>query len=83
MALSIKSVEADRLARELATETGESLTDAIVISLRERLDRHRATRGGGIAVRLRRLQETVADLPLQDPRTAEQILGYDGDGLPR
>jgi len=36
--LSIKSDEADRLARELAAETGESLTEAVVIALRERLE---------------------------------------------
>ncbi|MGO8959535.1 MAG: type II toxin-antitoxin system VapB family antitoxin, partial [Streptosporangiaceae bacterium] len=29
MALSIKSDEADRLARELAAETGETLTEAV------------------------------------------------------
>lgn len=37
MALSIKHPEADRLARELAAHTGESLTEAVVQSLRERL----------------------------------------------
>lgn len=41
MALSIKDPEADRLARELARRTGESLTEAVVRSLRERLDRQR------------------------------------------
>ncbi len=35
MVLSIKSVEADQLARELAQLTGESLTDAITNALRE------------------------------------------------
>ena len=38
MALSIKSDEADRLARELAAETGETLTEAVETALRERLD---------------------------------------------
>ena len=33
MALSIKSDEADRLARELAAETGETLTEAVVLAL--------------------------------------------------
>ena len=42
MALSIKSDEADQLARELAAETGETLTEAVVIALRERLDREHA-----------------------------------------
>jgi antitoxin VapB len=33
MALSIKHPEADRLARELATRTGESITEAIMLPL--------------------------------------------------
>jgi antitoxin VapB len=37
MALSIKGPEADRLARELAAATGESLTEAVTKALRDRL----------------------------------------------
>ena len=37
MVLSIKSDEANDLARELARETGESLTTAVTVALRERL----------------------------------------------
>ena len=39
MSINIKSDHADRLARELATLTGESLTDAITIAVAERLER--------------------------------------------
>jgi antitoxin VapB len=46
MALSIKTEEADRLARALSQVTGESLTRAVTIALRERLDRERARRAG-------------------------------------
>lgn len=42
MALSLKSEEADRLARELSRLTGETMTDAITKAMRERLDRLRA-----------------------------------------
>ena len=48
MALSIKSDEADQLARELAAETGETLTEAVVIALRERLDREHARRAASV-----------------------------------
>jgi antitoxin VapB len=82
MALSIKSEEADRLARELAAETGESLTDAVILSLRERLARRRALRGRALAQRVARLQEEVAALPVRDGRQPDAILGYDDDGLP-
>ena len=44
MALSIKSAEADRLARALARLTGESMTEAVTTALRERLVRERARR---------------------------------------
>jgi antitoxin VapB len=44
MALSIKTVEADKLARALARLTGETLTEAVTAALRERLQRERARR---------------------------------------
>ena len=48
MALSIKTTEADRLARALAKLTGETLTEAITAALRERLARERAQREAAI-----------------------------------
>ena len=39
MALSLKDPETDRLARKLSSLTGESITQVITVSLRERLDR--------------------------------------------
>lgn len=44
MALNIKSKEADTLARELASLTGETLTEAVTKSLKERLRREREAR---------------------------------------
>lgn len=44
MALSIKTDEADRLARQLASLTGETMTEAVTRSLQERLDRLQAER---------------------------------------
>lgn len=41
MALSIKTKEADRPARELSRLTGEAMTDAITQDMRERLERPR------------------------------------------
>ena len=83
MALSIKSDEADQLARELAAETGETLTEAVVIALRERLDREHARHGVSMRKRLKRLAADVAALQVADDRTAEEIIGYDDAGLPR
>lgn len=39
MAMNIKNPETERLARELAKRTGESLTVAVTIALKERLER--------------------------------------------
>ncbi len=84
MALSIKDPDADRLARELAARTGETLTEAIVTSLRERLEREKKrARRGGLADELAEIGRRCASLPLLDSRTAEEILGYDRRGLPR
>jgi antitoxin VapB len=81
MALSIKSDKADRLARELAATTGESLTDAVTIAIEDRLARERrATRD--IAGRLRSVRDDMAKLPLLDERTESDILGFDEHGLP-
>jgi len=82
MALSIKDPETDRLARALAAATGESLTDAIREALRDRLEResHRSRRGVGLEIR--RIQERLARLPVLDPRSPDEILGYDDHGLP-
>lgn len=83
MALSIKHAEADRLARDLAATTGETITDAVVVALRERLERERGRRTPGVAQRLRRLAEDAAALPVRDTRPADELIGYDADGLPR
>jgi antitoxin VapB len=82
MALSIKNPEADLLARELAAVTGESLTDAVLLALRERLERQRRHRRPGIGRRLRHLSEETRELPVLDGRSAEEVLGYDDHGLP-
>ncbi len=82
MAFSIKNDDADRLARELAATTGESLTEAVLVALRERLQREEARRRVGAGDRLRRLAAEVAELPVVDERSMEEILGYDEHGLP-
>lgn len=83
MALNIKNEEADRLARELAEVTGESLTDAVIESLRERLEREcgRAL-DFGLREEVERIQSRIAQLPRLDSRTADEIVGYDESGLP-
>ncbi|MBA3742316.1 type II toxin-antitoxin system VapB family antitoxin [Sporichthya sp.] len=82
MAFSIKSPEADRLARELAALTGESMTEAVLVALRERVEREHVRRGPSKAEKLRVLAEEIAALPILDHRSAEDIVGYDEHGIP-
>lgn len=44
MVLSIETSEADELARDLARMTGESMAEAVIAALRERLARERVRR---------------------------------------
>lgn len=84
MALSLKDPEADRLAREVAARTGETLTTAVVVALRERLARLRGRRGRRpLRDELRDIARRCSQLPTLDDRPAEEILGYDEKGLPR
>jgi antitoxin VapB len=84
MALSVKDPEADRLAREVAHRTGETLTTAIVVALRERLARLKGRRRRrSLRDELREIGQRCAALPTLDTRTADEILGYDEKGLPR
>jgi len=85
MALSIKDPEADRLARELAEVTGESLTEAVTNALRERLRHFRSdtrTEEQYLAD-VRRIIDDYKHNRVVDHRTADEIIGYDENGLPR
>ncbi|HKP74629.1 MAG TPA: type II toxin-antitoxin system VapB family antitoxin [Longimicrobiaceae bacterium] len=83
MALNIKHPEADRLARTLARATGESLTEAVLTAIKERLQRETG-RGDTEAVRrnIRTIQQRYAAKHMVDTRTADEIIGYDEHGLP-
>jgi antitoxin VapB len=84
MAISIKSLETERLARELASRTGESLTGAIQKSLEERLERLKQQRRSPLlSTQLEDILRRVDQLPILDSRTPDEIVGYDEHGLPR
>jgi antitoxin VapB len=84
MAMSIKSMEVERLARQIASKTGESLTGAIEKALRERLERLKQERRRQmIRAQLEEILDRVDRLPILDSRSPDEILGYDEHGLPR
>jgi len=84
MALNIKDPDTDRLARELAEATGESITVAARRAIEERLKRVRAQAAAELgADDLDAIIARGRQRRMLDERTAEEILGYDEIGLPR
>jgi antitoxin VapB len=82
MALSIKTDKADRLARELARLTGETMTTAVTVALEERLERERAARetdlvGAIEAFVAKHKNDFISTLPV----TPEEWEWAGGDGL--
>jgi antitoxin VapB len=84
MSLNIKNEETNRLAHELAGVTGESLTTAITIAVRERLDRIRQSKRGNLSDRLLKIGKGCA-AHLKEPfLTVEHgDLLYDKNGMPK
>ena len=83
MALSIRNVKAEKLARELATESGENITQAITRALEERLQRLRGrSTATDLAEELMRISKRCSEIPDQDRRPPDEILGYDPSGVP-
>lgn len=83
MPLNIKDPSTDRLVRELAAVTGESITDAVATAVRERLERLVAQRlAGDLGADIDAIVGRCAALPEVDRRDADDIIGYDQHGVP-
>lgn len=87
MSLNIKNAEAERLARRLASATGETVTGAVMQALRERLDRVEEHDRGAAEERAGLIRAIARDAA---PRWSEPYrshehgeLLYDELGLPR
>ena len=85
MSLNIKNDETCRLASELARLTGETMTGAITVALRERLEREKRERSVEARVqKMRATAERCAKLLAPGPSAVEHgdVL-YDEQGLPK
>ena len=72
------------LSSRLARLTGETKTEAVTRALRDRLSRiTRDRQGRRLADELDQIALSCARRPVQDGRTADEILGYDEGGVPR
>lgn len=84
MSLNIKSKDTHLLAQELASLTGESLTTAVTVAVRERLDRVRQQKKGNLSDRLLSIgKDCAAHLTEPFRSTDHGELLYDDKGLPK
>ena len=83
MALNIKHPEAERLARELAALTGETITETVVKALRQRLNRETARTRVGLKNEIMAISRRASRLPRRSGKTPEEIIDYDTRGVPR
>lgn len=82
--LNIKDEEVHRLAQELAALTGESMTKAIKLALRERLGRLRCETEDDFIARIEAIARDAAPRFKEPYRSAEHgDLLYDEKGLPK
>jgi len=86
VALNIKNVETEKLARELARRRKQSITAVLTDVLRKEVERERRKPGpkDDIEAFQRGIDEIVADYqqrPVVDNRTDDEIIGYNERGL--
>ncbi len=84
MGVIIKNPTTEKKIRRLAKRTGETLTQAVERAVDERLARLPARRKKGRIDRAK-LAELLAyfnSLPVDDPRSPDEIIGYNDNGVP-
>lgn len=81
MALNIKNAETERLARELARRRKQGITEVVTDALRKEVERERGKRTRGhredFVRKLREIGERASRHPAIDPRSEDDVLGYD------
>jgi antitoxin VapB len=89
MSINVKNKEADRLLAELKSATGKGASELILELLRAERARLAAAEPATEAERVRRAIEATREMqrlwresPVIDPRSPDEILGYDENGLP-
>lgn len=81
--LNIKHPEADRLARTLAKQLNETITEVVIEALQEKLLREQGKRARKeLKEALLSIGRRCAVLPDEDTRSIDEIIGYNENGLP-
>ena len=83
MPISIKNDQTEQLARKLAELTGETITEALRVSVEERYARLRRARSRrSLADDLNAIALRCAKRPVVSQLSDDEILGYDDSGIP-
>jgi antitoxin VapB len=81
MALTIEHPDAEKWAQELVSLTGETLTQAVLTALQERLNKEKQNHVKSLKDELLQIGKRCAALPVLDNRSPEEILGYHKNGV--
>ncbi|MGH9600438.1 MAG: type II toxin-antitoxin system VapB family antitoxin [Terracidiphilus sp.] len=85
MSLNIKNAETEQLARKLARQNNETMTTAITVAIKERLERQERNANQGLAAWLEEISRETA-LLMDDGRSSKELMDalYDEEtGLPK
>ena len=81
MALSIRNTLAEHLARDVAKESGENMTQAIIHALEDRLEKLQGQRKpNNLFQEIREIGKRCSSLPDIDKRSIDEILEYNDNG---
>jgi antitoxin VapB len=80
--MNIRSAKLDQLAQRLARLTGEDVETALQRAIEERLSRVAPPPPADRKAAMNLFFERVSRMGVLDPRPVDEIVGYDGSGLP-
>jgi antitoxin VapB len=80
--MNIRSDKIDELAQRLARLTGEDIETALQRAIEERLSRVSPPTPADRKAAMDSFFKRVAGMRVIDPRPADEIVGFDRDGLP-
>jgi antitoxin VapB len=82
MPLSIRNPRAEKLAKEVASMSGENITQTIIHALENQLERLRGSRKYPDTVReIMNISRRCSSIPDKDTRSQNEILGYNKIGI--
>jgi antitoxin VapB len=80
MKVTMDDPEFEQAVKELAAATGEPEDISVKIAVNERLDRVTRRSAKEFLSRIRKITDRVAEMPVLDARSADEIIGYNEHG---